>query len=186
MGQPIGDNFSVYTNEKGEFSGNMVPGLTYLVGITDTRVACDPVAHKFELDEPDSLSIELPTYDSTPVKVTLKDKKGRVVSNGLISYELPKITMVDGMGRCHLAVRQGRRMTKDGSIIFGSAKGKIKLAAQVGSWRKEKEFSVKQGQPIHWELECPEAGPRFVNGTVSLSDEVDEDCLLYTSDAADE
>ena len=158
---------SSVSDENGNFSLKLIPGLTYIVGITDDKLACDLVEMKVNTDGVQTDPLVLQTYPAIPltIKVTQGRNKRPLSNVSVQHFQTKSIQLAPGYeGRPSLA--QGKVLDEHGVAVFGSSAGKIQVNLGIQKWGAHKFVDVVKDEPMTIEFHAPAIGTRKVTGAI--------------------
>ncbi len=161
------DSPSSVSDETGKFSLNLIPGLTYIVGITDDNLACDLVEVKINPDANQADPLELQTYPATPltIKVT-QGRNKRPISNVSVQHFQGKLIQLAPNHAGEPTLAQGKILDEHCVVVFGSPAGKIRVNLGLQKWNAHKDINIVKGEPMTIEFHAPAIGIRKVTGTI--------------------
>lgn len=159
---------SSVSDETGNFSLKLIPGLTYIVGITDDKLACDLVEIKVNADAKQADPLELQTYSAIPltIKVT-QGRNKRPVSNVSVQHFQSKKIQLGPSRTGGPSLAQGKILDENGVVVFGSSAGKIRVNLGAQKWSAHKDINVVKGKPMTVEFHAPAIGIRKVTGSIA-------------------
>ena len=153
------DYFESFSNSKGEFELELVPGMQYSIGVTNDFWASDVgVIQAFENKE-----VSLNIYPATPITVTLTSGKNKTpVKVGGIQYTVK----APSSGLSPKWVIGVKEFNENGQLVFGAPEGYIELRVNAEGWHLEKMVRVQRGKPQNLNIHAKAIGMRTVTGKV--------------------
>ncbi len=170
------DYFESFTNSKGEFEIDLVPGMQYSVGITNDLWASDvSLVQAFE-----NKFVSLDIYPATPITVTLTSGKNKTpVTEGGVQFTFK--TRLSG--RSPTQVVGNKKFNEKGQLIFGAPNGYIDLRIIAEGWNLKRKIRVQQGKPQNLVIHAPAIGMRMITGKVTGPKGVEvENCDVQIED----
>ncbi|MFK7767412.1 MAG: M56 family metallopeptidase [Mariniblastus sp.] len=156
----MSDYFESFTNSKGEFEIDLVPGMMYSIGVTNDYWASN--VGKVQAGEGSEFSLDI--YPATPITVTLTSGKNKTpVTTGGVQFVINAKTR----GIHPVSVRGDKRFNENGQLVFGAPSGNIKLRIMAEGWNLDRQVRVQRGKPQNLVLHAPAIGMRTVTGKIT-------------------